>query len=484
MSTEAIPQDQFLREFTLELHNNNAAVFVGAGFSMSAGYVDWRGLLKDIIKDLGLSPDKEHDLVTLAQYSVNSAGGSKDRLTRTLLHKIGPSKTPTNAHRILARLPIHTYWTTNYDKLIERSLNEVQKLADVKYTIPQLAQTLPDRQAVVYKMHGDIDHPSTAVICKDDYERYPFKMEAFATALRGELIEKTFLFLGFSFTDPNIDLILSRVRAVLESGIREHYCIQKKVTRQPREKTKDIQYRQLKQEYFIRDLKRFNIQTVLVDDYPEVPKLLQRIATRYKMSSIFISGAADEFEAWKEDDSLSFLEDLGSSLSKGRNRIITGFGAGVGASVIKGVLNQLVREGRTVSDHNLMMRPFPHTPRTKASKDLNKWTSYRQMIIEPAGIAIFVFGRKRGGSATVVESPGMREEFDLCVKAGVTPIPVGATGYMAATLWKEVNGALKTYFPKANSEFKKHFAIVGDSRRRPTEVLKSILKLVEIIKED
>lgn len=483
MSTEAISQEQFLREFTIELHNNNAAAFVGAGFSMSAGYVDWKGLLKDIIKDLGLSPEKEHDLVTLAQYSVNCSGGSKDRLTRTLLHKIGPSKNPTSAHRILAKLPIHTYWTTNYDKLIERSLNEAQKIADVKYTIPQLAQTLPDREAVIYKMHGDIDHPSTAVICKDDYERYSFRMEAFATALRGELIEKTFLFLGFSFTDPNIDLILSRVRAVLESGIREHYCIQKKVARLSREKAKDFQYRQLKQEYFIRDLKRFNIQTVLVDDYPDVALLLQRLATRYKRSSVFISGSAEEFAPWKEDDALSFLEDLGSMLAKSRNRVVTGFGLGVGASVIKGVLNELVSEGRTVSDNNLMMRPFPHTPKTKASKDPNKWTSYREMMIEPAGIAIFVFGRKRDASAAIIESPGMREEYELCKKAGVAPIPIGATGYMAATLWKEVYRSMKTIFPKADVEFKRHFAVVGDVKSRPEQIVKSTLKLIELIKD-
>ena len=62
-------------------------------------------------------------------------------------------------------------------------------------------------------MHGDVDHASDAIICKDDYEAYPLKMAAFVSALRGDLIEKTFLFLGFSFTDPNIDYILSRVRA-------------------------------------------------------------------------------------------------------------------------------------------------------------------------------------------------------------------------------------------------------------------------------
>ena len=55
MSTEAIEESEFLREFTRELHNKNAAVFAGAGLSMASGYVDWKELLKDIVRDLRLT---------------------------------------------------------------------------------------------------------------------------------------------------------------------------------------------------------------------------------------------------------------------------------------------------------------------------------------------------------------------------------------------------------------------------------------------
>ena len=212
MSDEAISEVNFVREFTRELHNKNAAVFAGAGLSMASGYVDWKGLLREIIQDLHLDPDKEHDLVTLAQYHCNQAGGSKTRLTQTILNHFATTKAPTQNHKILARLPIHTYWTTNYDKLIEKALEEAKKVPDVKYAQKQLSVTRPDRDVAVYKMHGDVDNSADATISKDDYEAYPQKMSAFVSALRGDLVEKTFLFLGFSFTDPNIDYILSRVR--------------------------------------------------------------------------------------------------------------------------------------------------------------------------------------------------------------------------------------------------------------------------------
>ena len=55
MSTEAIPAATFIREYTRELHNKNAAVFAGAGLSTGSGYVDWKGLLSEIVRDLGRS---------------------------------------------------------------------------------------------------------------------------------------------------------------------------------------------------------------------------------------------------------------------------------------------------------------------------------------------------------------------------------------------------------------------------------------------
>ena len=484
MSTEAIPEEQFLREFTKELHNRNVAAFIGAGFSMSSGYVDWKTLLKHVIDDLDLDSGKEHDLVSVAQYYVNKSGFNKNALTRTILHNFGVAKSPTRGHDILASLPIHTFWTTNYDRPIEKSLEDAKKVPDVKHPIEHLSITWPNRDAVVYKMHGDIGDPTNAVICKDDYERYPFKMGQFASLLKGDLIEKTFLFLGFSFTDPNIDFILSRVRAVLEKDQREHYCIQKKITKNKGEPKKDFEYRQLKQDYFIRDLKRKNIQTVEVDTYADIPLLLEKVATRFKRSSIFVSGAAVEFGAWKPNEADSFIYDLGQSLTSNGNRIITGSGAGIGGAIINGALEQLENAGVAVSEEHLIMRPFPYTASGKPPSKA-RWTKYRQSMIDHAGIAIFVFGNKKKDSAgNIFESKGMREEFDLCVASGVVPIPVGATGYMAEMLWKEVDGRFAHFFPKATKAVRNSFNAIGNSSTPPAKLLEAIHKIIHHLQKD
>ena len=112
--------DAFLRVFSGEIEEENAAIFAGAGMSRSAGFVDWKMLLKSVAASLGLDVEKESNLIALAQYYCNARLGSRGRINKLLLDKFARDAEITTNHRILARLPISTYWTTNYDRLIER----------------------------------------------------------------------------------------------------------------------------------------------------------------------------------------------------------------------------------------------------------------------------------------------------------------------------------------------------------------------------
>ena len=481
MSTEAISPHVFVRDFTRALHAQNAAVFAGAGLSMASGYVDWKGLLEELVRDLHLDPERETDLVSVAQYHCNQAGG-KNALTTRILQHFSQTHEPTENHRVLASLPIETYWTTNYDKLIETALIDAKKVPDVKYTVLQLATTKPGRDVVIYKMHGDVDHPTDAIISKEDYEAYHHTHSPFVSALRGDLIQKTFVFLGFSFSDPNLDYILSRVSGLYRQHQRSHFSIQRRVGRLVDEGDEAFEYRKLKQHYFIKDLKRFGIQTVLVDEYRDITKLLKDVASAYKRTSVFISGAAHNFGPWDRAGAESFLHGLSYQLMKDGNRIVTGFGLGVGSPVINGALAFLNDNAKTVSDRNVVMRPFPQVS-TGGGNLAEQWKNYRIGMLEYAGVAVFVFGNKDDGDGNVIPSNGMRQEFDLAVQAGLIPIPVGATGFMAEELWKEVSADIKKFIPAANDEFEKNFARLGDASIPPNELLLLISKLVKYLQK-
>jgi hypothetical protein len=482
MSNEAISPTTFIREYNRELHNKNAAVFAGAGLSMASGYVDWKGLLREFIEDLKLDPEKETDLVTMAQFHCNQVGG-KGALTQRIFDEFSKTKVPTENHRILSRLPIQSYWTTNYDKLIEAALIEAKKVPDVKYTMKHLAVTRLDRDVAVYKMHGDIDHPGEAIISKDDYESYAEKMSAYVAALRGDLIERTFLFLGLSFTDPNLDYILSRVRVLYDGHQRHHYSIQKRVSKLAGESDDDFHFKELKQHYFIKDLKRFGIQTVLVNDYPDITKLLNEVATRFHRRSVFISGAAHDFGSWSQSSAESFLHKLSYSLAKSGCRIVTGFGLGVGGPVINGALALLNDIGKTISDEDIVMRPFPQVA-TGGANLADQWKAYREQMISQAGIVVFVFGNKLDAAGKVIPSNGMRQEFEIAVQAGLIPIPIGATGFMAEELWKEVSMDIKKFIPPANHDLEADFVRLGDASIAPDDLLRIVSKIIQYLQKN
>ncbi|RYZ81098.1 MAG: hypothetical protein EOP04_24655, partial [Proteobacteria bacterium] len=316
--------DSFIKAFVKDLHENSAAVFAGAGMSKQSGFVNWPELLHDIAHEIGLNIEKETDLISLAQFHVNTRKGSAG-LARKIVEEFSHQAEPSQSHEILARLPIGTYWTTNYDTLIEDALENAYKIAETKHSVSQLANTRPKRDAVVYKMHGDVTDPTKAILYKEQYEKYYLTHAPFVTALSGDLVSKTFLFIGFSFTDPNLDYVLSRLY-VDKTSRRDHYCFMKREVQQDNEDAEALRYKLRKQVLRTEDLKRYGIQTLLVDDYSQIPLILQEIESRYRKKTIFISGSAAEFNPWQHNDALNFIHLLSSGLIKNDYRVVNGFG--------------------------------------------------------------------------------------------------------------------------------------------------------------
>jgi hypothetical protein len=471
----AISVSQFLNEFSRELEAENAAIFAGAGLSVDSGFVNWKELLAPFARDLGLDVHRETDLVRLAQFHVNRHN-NRSQLNDAIFNEFTSRQARvTRSHRILASLPIRTYWTTNYDSCIEDALKEAGKLPDVKHTKQQLPTTLRNRDAVVYKMHGDHQHPGEAVLCKEDYERYHLKRAEFLTALSGDLVSKTFLFVGFSFTDPNMDYVLSRLHASYGQHQRHHYCFVKEESAQADDKEGDLDYRKVRQEYFIRDLQRYNIRAVKIQEYSDVPEILETLAARYKRKTVFISGAAYEYGTnWAQADALQYVFDLSSELVGKDSRVVTGFGLGIGSSVVNGALHQMYNVLRRTLKDELVLRPFPQGP---AAKPL--WTAYRQDMLDMAGIAIFMFGNKLTGEPpTVQRSDGLVEEFEIAVQKGLKVLPLGFTGYVAKELYARVEKDFTTFYPRADAQFQAEFKHLGDQSKSLKDQLQTTLSAV------
>lgn len=465
---------EFLRTYVNDIQESNAAIFAGAGLSRSAGYVDWKELLREIAIDLNLDIALETDLVTLAQYHFNKY--KRNKINQVLINEFSQSAKPTDNHKILSQLPISTYWTTNYDHLIEDSLTSIGKRIDKKITPDSLSNSVPGSDATVYKMHGDSSLPNEAVLIKDDYESYDQKRKLFSTALQGDLVSKTFLFIGFSFDDPNLSNILGKIRILLTENTRRHYCFMKKINKDDYSKDEEFLYAKIKQELRIEDLQRYGITVLQVDSYADITDILQLVLYLVKRKNIFVSGSASDYGDWGEKKSFEFSTLMSKSFIKNNNNIVSGFGLGIGSCVISGALEEIYLSQDRNVEERLKCRPFPQV--TTGQLSISKlWTKYREEMLSSVGISVFIFGNKFDDkTGKIINATGMVEEFDISVSNGVIPIPVGATGFTSNMLWQRVMENFEKYV--GIEDLKGLYTELGDKNKSTEELIEIVLKII------
>ncbi len=462
----------FINHYLLELQESNAAIFAGAGLSVASGHADWAGLVRDFATELKLDVEKETDLIAVVQYHLNKNAHNRHQLNQKIANEFHHNKEPNENHRILARLPITTFWTTNYDRLVEKALADQKKIVDAKYVEKHLTTTIHGRKAIVYKMHGDFEHPDDAILSKDDYEKYYRTHPGFLTSLAGDLVSKTFLFLGFSFTDPNLEFILSRIRVLYNANQRRHFAIFREVKQKKDESSPDFTYRQIKQQLFIEDLMRFNVKVIVVKEYEEITAILREIEDRYKLRTIYISGSAHNYGRWSPEKAEGFITSLSKALVKSDFKIVSGFGLGVGSFVINGVLEEVYMNKKENLGDQLMLRPFP-----QGEKGQELWEPYRQDMISYAGISIFIFGNKID-NGEVVLAKGVRREYEISKEKHTHLVPIGATGLMAEQLFNEMLADFGKHYP---DKFLPAFKKLGDTNLSPEDLIEASIDFIKQI---
>ncbi|KAA9327239.1 hypothetical protein F0P96_18575 [Hymenobacter busanensis] len=435
MTKEQREKQKFVKDFVKHLFDGDAAIFAGAGFSAGVGFVNWRELLREIAEDIDLDIDIENDLISIAQYHTNKKG--RNKINQKILDEFSHQAKPSINHDIIARLPIATIWTTNYDTVFEEAYRTASKRADIKHANLHLSLSLAKKDVTIYKMHGDVHHSTEAIITKYDYEKYHLTHQPFITALSSDLITKTFLFVGFSFTDPNLDRILSRVRMYFDDNYKNHYAIIRKVKKGEKgsETEAEYDYSCQKQELMLDELSRFHITPILVNEYSEITEMLLEIEQLYKQRTTFISGSATEYGKYTNEEALRFIHKLSNELVKSNYTIVNGFGLGVGTAVMNGALEAIYSEPTKYSETQLIMRPFPQY-QTGEKKLSDLWSEYRQQMIKFAGVAIFVFGNSDETDNNIAK--GVLDEYSLAIEQGLLPIPISATGYAARRIWEQV----------------------------------------------
>lgn len=226
--------------------NENLVIFVGAGVSKNSGVCSWWELVKEIadkigenkctsceIKDLICGKCGEQielcsidgyncklkydfsaeDFLRIPQHFYESFGDTEEEKKPYydfLKDKFCSDEYETNIiDEIIVKLQPEHIITTNYDHLLEN----VNDPRISKYAVITKDDDILSKKGRNYiiKMHGDIDDIENIVLKEDDYLNYSQNHIIIETFIKSLLIDKTFLFVGYSLNDNNLKLIMSYI---------------------------------------------------------------------------------------------------------------------------------------------------------------------------------------------------------------------------------------------------------------------------------
>lgn len=430
-----ISLNKFIRQYADAITEGYAAVLAGAGLSRPSGYVNWKELLLDFAESIDLDIEKEHDLIEITQFYCNANGG-RGAINDAIYQKFTKRAEVNDTLDTLIQLPIKTYWTTNYDKLLETSLNKAGKKVDVKIAPESLALAKVDRRCIVYKMHGDCDNPSKCVLTKDDYESYNEYRQLFTTALQGDLVSKTFLFIGFSFDDPNLKYILSRIKVLLGENRREHFFFSKKLSKRDFKTKKEYEYAENKRKLQIQDLSRYGINALEIDNYEEIPHILKRISTYVNTKNIFIAGSCRNYGNWDPNTAYNFMYKLGHEIIRMGYNLHSGLIEGVGPQVTNGALTAINHYEMSIEKH-LRITTLPLINGKDSHIEAGTKKMFQNDMISEVGIVVFLFGNQYYGGK-LCSSKGVYDDYKRAVEQNKFMIPVGSTGFAALDILNEM----------------------------------------------
>ena len=447
----------FVKEYAQNIKNGSTALFIGSGFSKNSGAKVWSELMKEIAEDLKLNIDEESDYMQLAQYHFNQNQRSK---INNIINEEFTNLEINENHKLLASLPIDTYFTTNYDVLLEDSLNDAKKKPAVIVRDKELAIKQSNSKATVYKLHGDIHNVSKCVLTTEDYEDCVEENSLMFSTLKANLANKSFLFLGYSFSDFDIRNIITRVVRKLDKNGPKHYYITKKIEGEGRDA--------IIQNLMIEDYRlNHNIHTVLIDDYNEIPDILKKINKLVNIDNIAISGAYEEDDE-KRDSNDNLVELLCEQLVVNNKKIYSGFGKTIGSKIVQSVL---VNAKSKSFDDCMQLYPFPYLePNSDERK--NMYNSYRKNMLSNTQVLILIGGSKIVDAKKVV-SDGCIEEAEIALAKGQLILPIPSTG-----------GAAKEFYDKMISKNEvayidsKNFISLTKDNISNTEIIKIVMTLI------
>lgn len=195
-------------------------VFAGTGISIDSDVPSWGDLIKELRSEISI-PDNETDFLRIAQMYFNERQHKEliDKLRDVLKYK---KLRYNEIHEEVFELNPEHIITTNFDDLLE----QVIKAKAYPFSVIKKDSEFPyaKNTKLLVKMHGDLEE-ANVVIKEDDYTQYSQDHPLIESFIKGIFANKIVLFIGYSFSDINLKIILQSVRNILRNDFQNAYML-------------------------------------------------------------------------------------------------------------------------------------------------------------------------------------------------------------------------------------------------------------------
>ncbi len=418
-----IKKQQFIAEFAEQTLNQQVSLFLGAGGSQDAGYPSWSELFKPFANRLNVPINETTDYYRLAQYYSNEFG--KSALRKNINAHIIQNSFKSVLIDNLLDVGFTNIWTTNFDTVLERNFENRGILVNKVFKDCDFSSIYLNKHINIFKMNGDINNPDGMITTQADYECYEDSHRLMLMFFKRELIASTFLFIGYSFKDHLVLNCLSEIERYLGETANCHFTILKKDTKDPYF------------EYFVNDLEqRYRIKVLLVEEYEDVPLVLEELNEKIRSKKVFISGAFRSSREKIENFSHAFSKEITKELFESDYRIVNGIGRRFGTHLIGYASEYLAQKGIKDMEKYLIVRPFVGN---EVGSDIKK-KQQREQIISQCGTALFLFGEPNASGKS-----GVMEEFKIACELHKAIIPIAYPKMVSEKIWQEVKNNITQY---------------------------------------
>ena len=218
-----------LDRITSEVQRNNAILFVGAGISVGSGLPSWLELMRPLADELGKKLPPSHFLngtvlLDIAESFERERG--RNALVRYLKDSLNkPNVDPNETHYLLTALARQgLVITTNYDSLLEEAYRDSELTYHTVVSDSDLGYW-DESVARIVKLRGDLNQPNSLVITQRDLDSYSLRCPLINNYVRGLFSVRTPVFLGYSFSDPDLTLLMNQLQYLLGSNIKNVYAL-------------------------------------------------------------------------------------------------------------------------------------------------------------------------------------------------------------------------------------------------------------------